>query len=191
MSLLSSVRNVLYSAIQTRKINQLQGRFLTNGKVTIIGGRHIIACGNFFVGDGFRIEAVEQHLGHHYEPKIIIGKNFSAGNYVHIGAMNRVEIGDDVLLGSKIYITDHQHGSTSYEEMSLAPETRELTSKGPVIIGDKVWIGDNAVIMDGVTIGHNAVVAAGAIVTTDVPAYAVVGGVPARVLKQVGKDGED
>lgn len=191
MSLLSSVRNVLYSSIQTRKINQLQGRFLTNGKVTIIGGRHIIACGNFFVGDGFRIEAVEQHLGHHYEPKIIIGKNFSAGNYVHIGAMNRVEIGDDVLLGSKIYITDHQHGSTSYEEMSLAPEARELTSKGPVIIGDKVWIGDNAVIMDGVTIGHNAVVAAGAIVTTDVPAYAVVGGVPARVLKQVGKDGED
>ena len=110
---------------------------------------------------------------------------------MHIGAMNRVEIGDDVLLGSKIYITDHQHGSTSYEDMSLAPEARELSSKGPVIIGDKVWIGDNAVIMGGVTIGHNALVAAGAIVTKDVPAYAIVGGVPARVLKQVGKDGED
>lgn len=191
MSLLGSARNVLYSAIQAKKIGQLHGRFLTNGKVSIIGGRHITAYGNFFVGDGFRIEAVEQHLGQHYEPQIIIGKNFSAGNYVHIGAMDRVEIGDDVLLGSKIYITDHQHGKTSYEDMSLAPEERELHSKGPVIIGDKVWIGDNVVIMDGVTIGNNALVAAGAIVTKDVPAYAIVGGVPAHVLKQVRKDGED
>ena len=77
MSLLSSVRNALYSAIQAKKIGQLHGRFWTNGRVSIIGGRHITAYGNFFVGDGFRIEAVEQHLGHHYEPQIIIGKNFS------------------------------------------------------------------------------------------------------------------
>jgi len=58
-------------------------------------------------------------------------------------------------------------------------------SKGPVRIGNKVWIGDNAVIMDGVTIGDSAIIAANAVVTKDVPAYAVVGGVPAKVIKQV------
>lgn len=110
---------------------------------------------------------------------------------MHIGAMNRVEIGDECFTWFQDLYYRSSAGSTSYEDMSLAPEARELSSKGPVIIGDKVWIGDNAVIMDGVTIGHNALVAAGAIVTKDVPAYAIVGGVPARVLKQVGKDGED
>lgn len=79
MSLLSSVRNALYSAIQAKKIGQLHGRFWTNGRVSIIGGRHITAYGNFFVGDGFRIEAVEQHLGHHYEATDHHRKEFLGG----------------------------------------------------------------------------------------------------------------
>ena len=185
MSLIASIRNVLYSDIQSRKFKRVGGRFLTNGKVSIIGGRHVEAEGNFFVGNGFRIEAVERFGDRTFDPAIRIGRNFAAGDYVHIGAIDSVTIGDDVLLGSKIYITDHQHGSTSHEDLSISPHDRMLVSKGPVRIGNKVWIGDNAVIMDGVTIGDSAIIAANAVVTKDVPAYSVVGGVPAKVIKQV------
>ena len=59
----------------------------------------------------------------------------------------------------------------------------DATSHGEIIVGHDVWIGVNAVILSGVTIGNGAVVAAGAVVTKDVPAYAVVGGVPAKLIK--------
>lgn len=64
------------------------------------------------------------------------------------------------------------------------PISRKLHSKGPIAIGDNVWIGDKATILSGVTIGDGAVVAANAVVTRDVPAYSVVAGNPARVVKQ-------
>lgn len=62
---------------------------------------------------------------------------------------------------------------------------RELEIKGPVIIGDNVWIGDKVSILSGVTIGKGSVIACNAVVTKDVPSYSVVGGVPAKVIKQI------
>lgn len=59
----------------------------------------------------------------------------------------------------------------------------EALSKGDIIINDDVWIGCNAIILSGVNIGQGAVVAAGAVVTNDIPPYAIVGGVPAKVIK--------
>ena len=68
----------------------------------------------------------------------------------------------------------------------MRPLERPITSKGPVVIGNNVWIGDKATILPGVTIGDGAVIAANAVVTKDVPAYSVVGGNPARVIKNEG-----
>ena len=65
---------------------------------------------------------------------------------------------------------------------------RSVMSKGPVIIGNDVWIGDKATILPGVTIGDGAVIAANAVVTKDVPAYSVVAGNPAKIVKQAEKD---
>jgi acetyltransferase-like isoleucine patch superfamily enzyme len=79
--------------------------------------------------------------------------------------------------------TDHFHGEISLKALSLAPALRQLYSKGPVIIEDNVWIGEGAVIMPNVRIGKNAIVGANAVVTKDVPADCVVGGVPARVIR--------
>ena len=69
--------------------------------------------------------------------------------------------------------------------MDLKPENRCFTYPAPIVLGRNVWIGSNATILQGVTIGDNSVVAAGAVVTKDVPADTIVGGVPARVIKHI------
>lgn len=67
--------------------------------------------------------------------------------------------------------------------MTYSYEQRFAEFKSPIVIGNDVWIGDSALIMDGVCVGDGAVVAAGAVVTADVPPYAIVGGVPARIIR--------
>lgn len=65
----------------------------------------------------------------------------------------------------------------------LKQKVTEALCKGPIIIGDDVWIGFNATILSGVNVGKGAVIAAGSVVTKDIPAYAIVGGVPAKVIR--------
>lgn len=114
-----------------------------------------------------------------------IGNGVSVGEYSHITCANRIVIGDGVLTGRFVLITDNSHGGGQNTDLAKAPLCRQLHSKGPVIIGNNVWIGDKATILPGVTVGEGAIVAANAVVTRDVPAYTVVGGCPARVLKVI------
>ena len=65
----------------------------------------------------------------------------------------------------------------------LVPEDRKTTYPAPIVLGKNVWIGSNATILQGVTIGDNAIVAAGAVVTKDVEANTIVGGVPAKFIR--------
>ena len=74
--------------------------------------------------------------------------------------------------------------SFPFKAKALGGELTEATSKGDIIVDDDVWIGQNAIILSGVHIGQGAVIAAGAIVTKDVPAYAIVCGVPAKMIKK-------
>ena len=89
-----------------------------------------------------------------------------------------------MLTGKWVSITDNSHGEPDKDTLGMRPQQRPITSKGPVVIGNNVWIGDKATILPGVTIGDGAVIAANAVVTKDVPAYSVVGGNPAKVIKQ-------
>ena len=88
-----------------------------------------------------------------------------------------------VLIGRWVTISDNNHGYTDMLSLQKPPIEREWVSKGPVIIEDNVWIGDKATILANVTIGKGAVVAANSVVTKDVPAYSVVAGIPAKVIK--------
>lgn len=152
-----------------------------------IDGEEYIHFGkNVIIQSGLRMEAVSyyQYSNEHFSPRIEVGDYVSIGRDCHIGAINKVIIKEGVLLGSKVYITDHQHGKTTHDDMCKPPRERALYSKGPVIIEKNVWIGDNVVIMPDVTVGEGAIIAANAVVTKNVPAYSVVAGVPASIIKE-------
>lgn len=102
----------------------------------------------------------------------------------HITAINEVSIGDDVLCGANVLISDNSHGDF-LQEYEVAPIRRKLCSKGPVHIGSKVWIGDNAIILGGVNVGDGSIIGANSVVTKDVPPYSIVAGAPARVIKRL------
>mgnify|MGYP002521654289 FL=1 len=118
------------------------------------------------------------------KPFLKIGSHCGFGAFNHITCANKVAISDHCLTGKWVTITDNSHGETDLDSLCLPPGKRPITSKGPVVIGNNVWIGDKATILPGVTIGDGAVIAANAVVTKDVPAYSVVGGNPAKILKQ-------
>lgn len=108
------------------------------------------------------------------------------GDYTRIGIHNTiigpVTIGSHVNLAQGIVITALNH---NFEDTGLRIDEQGISTQ-PVVIGDDVWIGANAVILPGVTIGHHVVVAAGAVVTKDVPDNCIVGGVPAKIIKAIG-----
>ena len=168
-----------------KQFDQIGKKFSLGKDYQILNPQYIKFGENFGVSNRFRIEAIDNYEGQFFSPKIIIGNNVSMGNDNHIGCIDKIEIGNNCLFGSRIYITDHDHGDTTLESLLLPPEKRKLVSKGAVIIKDNVWIGDGVAILSGVTIGENAIIAANAVVTKDVPANIVVGGIPAKTIKKI------
>jgi acetyltransferase-like isoleucine patch superfamily enzyme len=125
-----------------------------------------------------RIECYESPIleSNNSTPKICIGENTSFGDFVHIGAINGVSIGKNVLGASKILIIDHDHGKAGkYLESytNVPPTKRELISKGKIIIEDNVWIGESVVILAGSFIGKGSIIAANSLVKGIVPPFTV------------------
>lgn len=117
-------------------------------------------------------------------PELIIGSHCNIGAYNIITCANKITIGDNLLTGKWVTITDNSHGATDYDSLKVSPTLRPLVSKGPVTIGNNVWIGDKVTILPGVTIGEGAVIGANSVVTKDVPAFSVVAGNPALIVKR-------
>ena len=109
--------------------------------------------------------------------RLTIGADCSINYGVSIGCTKSIQIGERCRLGPYVMIVD-----SAFHE--LLDRSKRPQSE-PVIIGDDVWIGAKASVMPGVTIGRGAVVGTGAVVTKDVPAFAVVAGVPAKVVQQL------
>lgn len=133
--------------------------------------------------DYLYLTAWKNYAGNHFDPIITIGNNGDFGAFNHISCINRIEIGDNCLMGKWVTITDNDHGSTDFMTLRNAPAKRKLYSKGPIVIGNNVWIGDKATVLANVTIGDGAIIAANSVVIKDVPAYSIVAGNPARVVK--------
>lgn len=121
-------------------------------------------------------------------PSIVIGSYIAIGDDCHITAVNSIIIGDGSLLGKKVTITDNSHGENhTIEEMMVPPRKRTLYSKGPVVIGKNVWIGDKVTICPNVSIGDGAIIGANSVVTKDLPAYSIAAGSPAKIINQLTK----
>ena len=111
---------------------------------------------------------------------IRIGKRTAIGDFCNLyGYAGGVDIGDDVMVASGCRIVASAHGT---DNLAL-PMVAQLSTYRGIKIANDVWLGTNAVVLDGVDIGQGAIVGAGAVVTKNVPPFAIVVGVPARVLK--------
>jgi len=110
-------------------------------------------------------------------PRIVIGNGVYINRWTMLDASDCIEIGDGVMIGPHGYITDHDHGTAQAGPVGAQP----LVSK-PTRIGRGAWLGAHVSVLKGVSIGEGAVVGAGAVVTRDVPAGAIVAGVPAKVV---------
>ena len=118
------------------------------------------------------------------QPKATIAKRISLGDYSGIGykcvVQGNVSIGTHVMMGPEVYIYTQNH---SFDRIDIAMDQQGFAEEKPVVIGDDVWIGSRVTILPGVTIGNGSVIGAAAVVTKDVPAYSVVAGNPARVIR--------
>lgn len=151
------------------------------------GKKYIEVSEGFTTGVGCRLEAYPRE-----ERKVLhIGKNVQINDYVHISAMQNVTIGDNVLIASKVYISDLNHGNykgTNQDSPLTIPSSREL-SANPVIIKENVWIGEGVCIMPGVTIGVGCIVGASSVVTKNIPDYCIAVGSPAKTIRKYDFEG--
>jgi acetyltransferase-like isoleucine patch superfamily enzyme len=130
-------------------------------------GGQLIAHGNFKFSSGIFISVNKG-------AKLEIGSGY-ANNDVDISCFNSIKIGNNVAISKGVIIRDSDNHSI---------DRPEFIEKLPIVIGDHVWIGMRAIILKGVTIGDGAIVAAGAVVAKNVPPKALVGGVPAKIIKE-------
>ena len=152
---------------------------------TIRGKRFIRFGKRLTTGVGLRLDAFPPDSAS--AACITFGDDVQLNDYVHIAAVNSVTIGNHVLIASKVFISDHNHGRYGnggvHDAPDVPPAARPLQVQA-VVIEDNVWLGESVLVMPGVTIGRGAIVGAGAVVTGNIPPATIAVGVPARVIKR-------
>jgi len=176
----SFVRNYFLS-------RKLRAKKLNIGPRSYLRGLSSIRIGNDFSAEtGLWLEAITRYNDQTFTPRITIGSHVRISQFVHIAATNLVEIGDDVLIGSRVIIIDHNHGQyrrTHSSPMSV-PARRSLDSDLQVTIGARVWLGDGVVVAPGASIGEGSIIGANSVVVGNVPPFSLAVGAPAVVKKR-------
>ena len=156
-----------------------------------ISGLKYMSIGSMYVGRHCRIEMITEYYGTHLNPKLKIGKNVILNDMVHIGCANYIEIGDDCLLASRIYVSDHNHGSYKGELIDAASSLvreRNLDLDKPVIVGRNVWLGEGVSVLPGAKIGDNSIIGTNSVVIGEIPSDCIAAGIPAKVIKYYSKE---
>lgn len=193
---LEEIRRAEHNPVKLIKLRYKRKKFEKYARV----GKNLNLCvranctaempGLIFIGDNCRVYGALQSQS---QGKIVIGNNTCIYERSIIGSVERISIGNCVIISNHVHIFDNNnHPTDPYlrHEMCLSGFEGDLwkwkhADAKPIAIEDDVWIGEYASIMKGVTIGRGSVVAAHAVVTKDVPPYSIVAGNPARVVKEL------
>jgi lipopolysaccharide O-acetyltransferase len=171
--------------------NRLIARKLHVRKIAIGPRSHLrgLSCvrvgEDLAAGEGLWLEAITSYNAQSFSPTIVIGNHVRISQWTHIGATNYVEIGDHVLMGSKVVVIDHNHGqySTNPTSLDIPPSSRPLDHDGKVIVGANVWLCDGVAVLPGSIIGEGSVIAANSVVNGTIPPFTIAAGSPAKVVK--------
>lgn len=197
----------LLGEVRVRGIELLRGmlrmrQFVFLGaRVKIRGRRHLALARGCAIGEGSIIDArgvvgvklgtgsrlgrnglvtTTSHLSK-YGVGLRIGRNSGVGDGFHFGAAGGVYLGDDVIIGPSF----NAHSQEHVYEGTDKPIRLQGTTEAPVVVGDNCWIGSRVTLLSGTTLGDGTVVASGAVVKGNFPSRVIIGGIPARVLREL------
>jgi len=179
--LIRLVRDRLFTYFYYPNARIIRLPFFIRGRKGIKGAKFLTT------GINLRIDVIFEK---NFTPILLIGDNVQINDYVHIAVAKGVYIGDNTLIASKVFISDHNHGNYTGNNQSspmTPPIERELFSK-EVKIGSNVWIGEFVSILPGVTIGDGSIIGSMSVVTKDIPEFSIAVGSPAKVIKKYDKD---
>ena len=142
--------------------------------------RHLVKGAFKSCGKNVHFSPINSRFSYH---SISIGNDVYIGPYAMFSSIKGITIGNKVLFGPHVYIMGGDHNYREIGQYMFDVKRKRDDDDLPVVIEDDTWIGCNVTILKGVTIGRGAIVSAGSLVTKDVPSYAIVGGVPAKILK--------
>ncbi len=193
-----NVNGILFFPIVYRRLLNKFYNFLFLKKYHIqsdyssfIYGIKYMKIGSVTLGRHCRIEIITEYNNKKLNPCLKIGERVSINDRVHIGCANYIEIGDDCLFASNIYISDHNHGMYKGDKQSSIFEPvieRDLDYDKSIIIGKNVWIGEGVAVLPGAKIGDNSIIGSNAVVIGEIPANSITVGVPAKIIKQYDKN---
>lgn len=152
----------------------------------IRGLSYMVIGEDFVAGSDLWLDAVSRFNEETFTPRIVIGAHVRASRWVHIAATNHVEIGDNVLIGSKVLVTDHNHGFYSIPSTSpnIPPALRPLSRELETVVGSNVWLCDGVVVAAGSVIGEGCIIGANSVVIGSIPPFTIAVGSPAKVVKE-------
>jgi acetyltransferase-like isoleucine patch superfamily enzyme len=177
--------NRLFSYSTERALSLVGANLRIDSDSIIINPKYMVIGKNFYAMRGLRLEVFDEYLSQRFNPILTIGDNVIMNTDCHIGCINRIRIGNNVLIASRVFIADHSHGEIDSKDLIKVPAERKLFSKGAVEIGDNVWIGEGVVILPGVKIGENCIVGANSVVTKSFSKNKVIAGIPAKMIKEL------
>ena len=182
---IGSIQKYIYSGYYSKQFKYYGINTIIAGPILLKGGQYIHIGNNSYIGKRAVLTTWDNSKEKSYTPNISIGNNVCIGDDVHITSINSITISDGCLIGKKVTITDNAHGHGNISEYNILPIKRELSTKGPVFIGENTWIGDKVTIVSGVSIGKNCIIGANSVITKSFPCNSIIAGSPGRIIKKI------